>query len=80
MEKSNLENFYNEKITNSLFGELKVSNKMEVPKLNKIVLNMGLGDAKDNKNTLKQALEELTLITGQKPIIRKSKKANSGRH
>ena len=77
MEKSNLEKFYNEKITNSLFGELKISNKMEVPKLNKIVLNMGLGDAKDNKNSLQQALEELTLITGQKPIIRKSKKAIS---
>jgi len=77
MKKSNLEKFYNEKITNNLFGELKVSNKMEVPKLNKIVLNMGLGDAKDNKNSLQQALEELSLITGQKPIIRKSKKAIS---
>jgi len=77
MEKSNLENFYNEKIINSLLKELKVSNVMEVPKLSKIVLNMGLGDAKDNKNTLQQAVEEITSISGQKPVIRKSKKAIS---
>uniref|UniRef100_UPI0023A79DF0 large ribosomal subunit protein uL5 n=1 Tax=Zunongwangia profunda TaxID=398743 RepID=UPI0023A79DF0 len=77
MKKSNLENFYKEKIINTLSQELKISNKMEIPKLNKIVLNMGLGDAKDNKNSLKQAVEELSSITGQKPIIRKSKKAIS---
>ena len=77
MEKSNLEKIYKEKIIEVLSGELKISNRMEVPKLNKIVLNMGLGEAKDNKNTLQQAVEELTLITGQKPIIRRSKKAIS---
>ena len=77
MEKSNLEKFYNEKIINTLLNELKVSNIMEVPKLSKIVLNMGLGDAKDNKNVLQQAVEEITKISGQKPVIRKSKKAIS---
>ena len=56
---------------------LNFKNIMEVPKLQKIVLNMGLGDAKDNKNTLKQAVEELATITGQKPVITKSKKAIS---
>ena len=45
--------------------------------LQKIVINMGLGDAKDNKNGLKQAVEEMAAITGQKPIITKSKKAIS---
>ena len=77
MEKSNLENFFNEKVIEVLTKELKTSNVMEIPKLTKIVLNMGLGDAKDNKNTLQQAVEELTIITGQKPVIRKSKKAIS---
>tara|TARA_Y100001970_G_scaffold262142_1_gene346032 strand:- start:3240 stop:3809 length:570 start_codon:yes stop_codon:yes gene_type:complete len=77
MEKSNLEKFYKEKIIDILSKELEVSNIMQVPKLDKIVLNMGLGDAKDNKNSLQQAVEELTAITGQKPVIRKSKKAIS---
>ena len=77
MKKANLEKFYNESIINSLFKELNFKNVMEVPKLQKIVLNMGLGDAKDNKNTLKQAVEELATITGQKPVITKSKKAIS---
>ena len=77
MNKSNLEKYYNDKIIQLLFEELKINNIMQVPKLEKIVLNMGLGDAKDNKNSLKQAVEELTIITGQKPIITKSKKAIS---
>ena len=77
MEKSNLEKFYKEKIIDILSKELKISNIMEVPKLNKIVLNMGLGEARDNKNTLQQAVEELSSITGQKPVIKKSKKAIS---
>ena len=77
MKKTNLENKYNNEIVDSLVKDLKISNKMEVPRLNKIVLNMGLGDAKDNKNSLKQAVDEIALITGQKPIITKSKKAIS---
>ena len=74
MEKSNLEKFYKEKIVDILSSDLKISNRMDVPKLNKIVLNMGLGEARDNKNSFQQAIEELTLITGQKPVIRRSKK------
>ena len=77
MNKSNLEKYYNDKIIQLLSEELKINNIMQVPKLEKIVLNMGLGDAKDNKNSLKQAVEELTIITGQKPIITRSKKAIS---
>ena len=77
MNKSNLEKYYNDKIIQLLSEELKINNIMQVPKLEKIVLNMGLGDAKDNKNSLKQAVEELSIITGQKPIITKSKKAIS---
>ena len=77
MEKANLEKFYNENVVELLFKELGFKNVMEVPKLEKVVLNMGLGDAKDNKNSLKQAVEELAAITGQKPVITKSKKAIS---
>jgi len=77
MKKTNLEIFYKEKIVDILSKELTISNRMEVPKLSKIVLNMGLGEARDNKNTLQQAIEEISLITGQKPIVRKSKKAIS---
>ena len=77
MDKSNLEKFYNDKIISVLTKDLGISNVMEVPKLEKIVLNMGLGDARDNKNSLQQAVEELAIITGQKPIITRSKKAIS---
>ena len=77
MEKSNLENFYKNNIVDILFKDLNYKNVMQVPKLQKIVINMGLGDAKDNKNGLKQAVEEMAAITGQKPIITKSKKAIS---
>ena len=78
MEKSNLENLYSDKIVKSLLDDLVgVKNIMEVPKLKKIVLNMGMGDARDNKNAFQQAIEELTVISGQKPIVKKSKKAIS---
>ena len=52
----------------------KYSNVMEVPKLNNISLNMGLGDAKNNSKDLASALDEITLISGQKPIVTKAKK------
>ena len=77
MEKSNLEIFYKNNIVDLLFKELNYKNVMQVPKLQKIVINMGLGDAKDNKNGLKQAVEEIAAITGQKPVITRSKKAIS---
>ena len=68
---------YNSKIKNDLREKLNIKNIMRVPKIEKIVLNMGIGDAKDNKTSFKQAVEEITLISGQKPIINKSKKAIS---
>ena len=77
MNKSNLEKKYIENLIEQIAQELDIKNKMEVPKLTKIVLNMGLGEAKDNKNHLQQAIEELSLISGQKPVVTKSKKAIS---
>tara|TARA_B100001750_G_C15455681_1_gene571454 strand:+ start:178 stop:927 length:750 start_codon:yes stop_codon:yes gene_type:complete len=68
---------YNTEIRRQLQKKLNIENFMRLPKIKKIVLNMGLGNAKDDKNSLKQALEELTTITGQKAVGTKSKKAIS---
>ena len=57
--------------------ELKIENKMRVPRLSKIVINMGLGEARDNIKLLEAAAEELTVIAGQKPIMTKARKAIS---
>mgnify|MGYP001334375889 CR=1 FL=1 len=72
-----LRKVYKEEIIPKLIKDMSISNVMLVPKITKIVLNMGLGDAKLNKNGLKQAQEELSVITGQKSIITYSKKAIS---
>ena len=65
---------YDEKIVQKLKNTFDYSNVMEVPKLQSISLNIGLGDAKNNSKGLESALQELTLITGQKPIITVAKK------
>ena len=57
----------------SLVSRFEYSNNLEVPKLLAISLNMGIGDAKTNSKSLDSAVEELTVISGQKPIITKSK-------
>jgi large subunit ribosomal protein L5 len=68
---------YKEEVIPHLSSKLKIANYMRMPKIVKIVLNVGIGDAKDNANWLKQAVEEMSIISGQKPIITKSKKAIS---
>ena len=68
---------YNTEIKDNLKKNLNISNEMRLPKLVKIVLNMGLGNAREDKNTFKQALNELSTITGQKAVGTKSKKAIS---
>ena len=65
---------YEEKVIQKLKNTFNYSNVMEVPKLQSISLNIGLGDAKNNSKGLESALQELTLITGQKPITTKAKK------
>ena len=72
-----LKNFYQKEITASLMSKLNFKNKHEVPKVEKIILNMGLGeDASDNKK-LKMCIDDMTLITGQKAIVTKFKKSIS---
>jgi len=66
---------YKSEVINSLMEKFQYKNIMEVPKLEKIVLNMGLGDAKDNRKVLDSAVKEMETIAGQKPIVTRAKKS-----
>ena len=69
---------YNDEIMKNLREEFNYSNVMEIPKLEKIVVNMGVGDATTNSKLLDAAVADMEIITGQKPVITKSKKAIAG--
>ena len=70
-----LKSVYDKEIITKLMGKLKVSNKHNIPKIEKIIINMGLGeDASDGKK-LKSCVDDMALIAGQKPIITKFKKS-----
>lgn len=73
-----LKEMYNKTIVSSLKEEFQYSNVMEVPKLDKIVINMGVGDAAGNSKMLEAAMADLELISGQKPVSTKAKKAIAG--
>ena len=68
-----------EKYQNEVFPKLKeqfgYENVMQVPKLEKVTLNMGLGEAKENAKILESAVEEIALITGQRPVVTKARKS-----
>ncbi len=66
---------YNDEVKNALMEKFQYSSIMQVPKLDKIVLNMGLGDCKDNRKALEVAVKELETIAGQKPVITKARKS-----
>jgi len=68
------EKYVNE-VVPALMEKFKYDNIMEVPKLEKIVINMGLGEARDNPKLLESAVNELAIISGQKPIITRAKKS-----
>lgn len=70
-----LKTLYAEKVVPALMAKFNYTNINEVPKLEKIVLNMGLGDEKDNAKSFQLAVEELKLISGQKPVVTKAKKS-----
>jgi large subunit ribosomal protein L5 len=72
---SKLKAFYEEQVAPELMKTFSYRNRMEAPRLEKIVLNMGLGDAIQNIKILDSATVELSAISGQKPVITKSKKA-----
>jgi large subunit ribosomal protein L5 len=66
---------YNKEIVPAMMKKFNYKSVMEVPKLDKIVINIGLGDTKDNPKDLENAQKDLAQITGQKPIVTKAKKA-----
>ena len=68
-----LEKFYKEEVVPSLTKQFGYSNPMEVPKITKITINMGVGEAATNKKILENAVADLAKITGQKPITTKSR-------
>ena len=69
---------YQKEITPALMSKFNYSSIMQAPKLEKIVVNMGVGDAVQNAKALDTAVEELATITGQKPVITKAKKSIAG--
>jgi large subunit ribosomal protein L5 len=66
---------YKEEIAPALFEELGLENVMQVPKIEKIVVNIGVGAALDNPKALDEAVRDLTTITGQRPVVTKAKKS-----
>lgn len=74
MTMSNLQNYYLKEVLPKLKTEFKIKNPMAVPKLTKIVVNIGLGEALVNKNALEHASSQLSKITGQKPKVTHAKK------
>ncbi|MDD4840186.1 MAG: 50S ribosomal protein L5 [Clostridia bacterium] len=75
MDRVRLKKHFNENVVPALYKHFGYKNVNQVPHLEKIVLNMGLGDVKDNSKGLNLAVEELKLIAGQKPIVTKAKKS-----
>ena len=75
---SSLKEIYNNEIAPKLMKELNLTNVMQVPRLTKITLNMGVGEAIGDKKTLESAVSDMTLISGQKPVITKARKSIAG--
>ena len=72
---SRLKDLYNNEIVDAMTKKFGYANVMEVPKLDKIVINMGVGEAKENAKLLDAAIADMELITGQKAIATKAKKS-----
>lgn len=73
-----LQEKYKNEVVPSMIEKFNYSSIMQAPKLDKIVINMGVGDAVSNAKNLENAVEELTLIAGQKPVITTAKKSIAG--
>ena len=72
-----LQEKYKKEIIKTLKDKFKYKNDLEIPKLEKVVINMGVGEAVKDSKKIEVAVKELAAITGQKPVITKSKKANA---
>ena len=76
--KQRLKQIYEEKIVPNLMEQFEYKNRLQVPRVQKIVINRGLGDASQNTNLLELGLQELNLISGQRGVITRSKRAIAG--
>ncbi|MFI3229938.1 MAG: 50S ribosomal protein L5 [bacterium] len=72
---SELREYYESTIVDAMMQKFSYKNKLEVPKIEKIVINMGLGEAKENAKIMDNAVRDLSIIAGQKPVITKAKKS-----
>ena len=70
-----LKEIYNSEIKEAMQKKFNYKNVNEIPKLEKIVINMGVGEAKENAKILDSAIRDLEIISGQKPVVTKSKKS-----
>lgn len=72
---SRLQEKYNKEVAPALMEKFGYKNIMEIPKLEKIVINIGVGDSKENSKALEKAIEELEMISGQKPVVTRARKS-----
>ena len=72
---SRLKDMYNSEIVDAMMKKFEYKNIMQVPKIDKIVINMGVGEAKDNAKALESAINDMQIITGQKAVSTKAKKS-----
>ena len=72
---SRLKEIYKNEIVDAMMKKFEYKSVMQVPKLDKIVINIGLGDLKENPKALENAMNDLSIITGQKPVVTKAKKS-----
>ena len=78
IEIPRLQKLYQDKGTADLISAFGYQNPFEVPKINKVILNMGIGEAAQDKKKIESALEEMTLISGQKPVATKARNSIAG--
>lgn len=78
MTEPRLRQHYNDVVRKALQESFSYTNPMQVPKLEKIVLNMGVGEASQDRKKIEGAVQDMTLISGQKPMITKAKKSIAG--
>jgi large subunit ribosomal protein L5 len=78
IEMARLQTYYNAEIVPKLMEKFKYTSKMQVPKILKITVNMGVGEAVGDKKIMNFAVNDITLITGQKPVVTEAKKSIAG--
>jgi large subunit ribosomal protein L5 len=66
---------YTDRIAPALLGDLNLENPMQVPRIQKVVINIGMGEALTNSNAIDAATRDLATITGQKPVVTRAKKS-----